>query len=142
MPTCHTTLNTAYISQHRTIQLNISMIKLEDAIHRSGNTAPDPYTLHCHLYKHLGNRGKQTLLCALNNACQSNLPRLLVLFTYHPNTNSPKGYQRYRLYNGYPRSGTAGQVVLNFFLLARGKLPFVTPPVCQKQVKFSIFIWE
>ena len=48
--------------------LPLSLQELENALSRTGNTAPGPDQIHYHLFKNLGKKGKQTLLKALNSA--------------------------------------------------------------------------
>ena len=45
-----------------------TLAEMEDAIGRTGNTAPGPDTIHYHCYKHLGEKGKRLLLKALNHS--------------------------------------------------------------------------
>ena len=44
-----------------------TLTELEDAINRTGNTAPGPDQIHYHFFKHLGQKGKMFLLKALNH---------------------------------------------------------------------------
>ena len=115
--------------------LPLTLTELEDAINRTGNSAPGPDQIHYHCFKHLGKKGKVNLLKALNHAFSTNsypdswfhAHAIPILKPNKPSTN-PSSYRPISLTNTIHK--IFERIIKNRLLYITQKQNLISPNQC------------